>query len=65
MSEAAARVAVAAATYWLDRSYTYLIPESMRGSVVPGVRVVVPFGKGNRRTEGFVLALAEPGEGDW
>ena len=64
MSDTAARVAVAAATYWLDRPYTYLIPESLREGVVPGVRVVVPFGRGNRRTEGIVLAVGSPGEGD-
>ena len=52
-----AKVAVAAAAYWLDRPYDYLIPESLVSNVVPGVRVVVPFGRGNRRTEGIVLSL--------
>lgn len=59
MSEkpATAKVAVAAASYWMDRPYDYLISEDLREKVVPGVRVVVPFGRGNRRTEGIVLSL--------
>jgi len=54
---ATAKIAVAAAVYWLDRPYDYLIPDSLASQVVPGVRVVVPFGRGNRRTEGIVLSL--------
>ncbi|MBQ7737166.1 MAG: primosomal protein N' [Oscillospiraceae bacterium] len=54
---AAAKIAVAAATYWLDRDYDYLIPPSLTEKVVPGVRVTVPFGRGNRRTEGIVLSV--------
>ena len=52
MSDIAARIAVAAATYWVDRPYSYRVPAALSDSVVPGVRVVVPFGRGNRRTEG-------------
>ena len=48
---------MAAAAYWVDRPYDYLIPEVLASQVVPGVRVVVPFGRGNRRTEGIVLSL--------
>ena len=33
------------------------IPPALADKVVPGVRVVVPFGGGNRRTEGIVLSL--------
>ena len=60
---AAAKIAVAAATYWVDRPFDYRIPPALTEKVVPGVRVVVPFGSGNRRTEGIVLSLgtAQPG----
>ena len=51
----AAKVAVSAAPYFIDRPYDYLIPEELAAAVVPGVRVTVPFGRGNRQTEGFVL----------
>ncbi|MGI5972086.1 MAG: primosomal protein N' [Oscillospiraceae bacterium] len=56
MTKEIARVAVAAALYHIDRAYDYLIPESMEGKILPGVRVLVPFGRGNRPSEGIVLA---------
>ena len=57
-----AKIAVSAATYWIDKPYDYLIPEEMREQAVPGVRVSVPFSKGNRRCEGIILAVAENSE---
>lgn len=57
-----AKIAVSAATYWLDKPYDYLIPENMRSIVVPGVRVAVPFSRGNRQSEGIVLAITEHSE---
>ena len=53
-----ARVAVAAATYTIDKPYDYLVPENLEERAKPGVRVTVPFGNGNRASEGIVLALA-------
>ena len=53
-----AKIAVAAATFAIDKPYSYRVPEGMR--LQPGMRVQVPFGRGNRRTEGVVLAV-EPG----
>ena len=52
-----ARIVVAAAVYAIDKPYDYLVPEPLLEELRPGMRVVVPFGKGNRRTEGIVLAL--------
>lgn len=54
-----AKIVVAAAVYAIDKPYHYLIPEPLVESCVPGVRVSVPFGKGNRRTEGVVLSTFE------
>ncbi len=54
-----AHIAVEAATYSIDKPYDYLIPEELRAKVMPGVRVRVGFGKGNRRTEGIVLDVHE------
>lgn len=51
-----ARIAVSGVTYWVDRPYTYAVPERLAHLVRPGVRVVVPFG-GSRPREGIVLAL--------
>ena len=52
-----ARVAVSAATYAIDKPYDYLIPERLIPKVRTGVRVTVPFGKGNKTREGFILAV--------
>ena len=57
-----AKIAVSAATYSLDKPYDYLIPDSMLGAVQPGMRVTVPFSRGNRRSEGVVLALSDKSE---
>ncbi len=52
-----AKIAVAAAVYAIDKPYSYRVPPGL--SVTPGMRVTVPFGRGNRRTEGVVLAVGE------
>ena len=62
-ARAVAVVVVSAATYWVDRPYSYSIPAGMKESVLPGVRVMVPFGRGNRRSEGIVLSLGEADSG--
>ena len=54
-----AKIVVAAAVYAIDKPYDYLVPEPLEDSAVPGVRVVVPFGRGNRRTEGLVIGVEE------
>lgn len=59
MSRTVAKIAVSAATYWLDKPYDYLIPPEMAEKALPGMRVHVPFSKGNRRTEGVILAVAD------
>ena len=50
-----AKVAVAAATYAIDKPYDYLVPQGADMAV--GMRVLVPFGRGNRVSEGVVLTL--------
>jgi len=52
-----ARIALSGVPYSADRLYSYLVPSELCGQVCAGVRVIVPFGRGNRRTEGFVLGL--------
>ncbi len=52
-----AKIAVSAATFWIDRPYDYLIPEELWDNALPGMRVSVPFSRGNRRCEGIVLAV--------
>ena len=57
-----AKIAVAAATYWIDKPYDYLVPEEMRDKIDVGMRVYVPFARGNRKCEGIVLALSDKSE---
>ena len=55
-----AKIAIEAATYAIDKPYSYQVPDGM--TVSAGLRVMVPFGRGNRPIEGFVLELVdEPG----
>ena len=54
-----ARIAVSAAAYPIDKPYTYLVPAELKDSLRPGMRVTVPFGRGNRPSEGMVLAVEE------
>lgn len=55
-----AKIAVSAAIYAIDKPYTYRVPEGM--SLCSGQRVIVPFGRGNKRCEGVVLALEKGDE---
>ena len=52
-----ARVAVDAANFAIDKPYSYFVPLDMK--LCSGMRVQVPFGRGNRRTEGIVLSVEE------
>ena len=47
-----ARVAVAAATYSIDKPYDYLVGESLTERARVGVRVTVPFGRSEERRVG-------------
>ena len=50
-----AKLAVSAATFAIDKPYSYVVPDGME--LRPGQRVIVPFGRGNRRCEAVVLGL--------
>ena len=59
-----AKIAVSASTYAIDRPYDYLIPGQLAEAVRPGMRAAVPFGRGNRVSDGIVLALGEREDGE-
>lgn len=52
-----ARLALEAAEYEFDMPYEYKIPEEMQ--LESGMRVVAPFGQGNRKTCGIVLSVSD------
>jgi len=54
------KIAVSAANFAIDKPYSYRIPEGMR--VLPGMRVQLPFGRANKRTEGVVLTVEDGDE---
>lgn len=57
-----AKLALGAATFAIDRPYDYLIPPALEDSIAPGMRVLAPFGRGNKVVEGLVLALESGGQ---
>ena len=52
-----ARVIVDISNTNVDRLFTYSLPEEIKAA--PGQRVLVPFGRGNKPIEGFIIALSE------
>ena len=54
-----AKIAIERLIYAIDKPYSYRVPAGLE--LRPGMRVAVPFGRGNRTAEGMVLAL-EPGD---
>ncbi len=52
-----AKIAVSAAGFVIDKPYSYFFPPEMQ--ILPGMRVIVPFGRGNRSSEGVVLSVEE------
>ncbi len=51
------KIAVAAANFAIDKPYSYRIPLGLQ--LRPGMRVLVPFGRGNKPTEGILLQLEQ------
>jgi len=45
-----------------DKEYHYRIPETLAGLIKPGVRVIVPFGRGDKSREGYVLNVLNSSE---
>ena len=48
----------------LDKVFEYGIPSELEGVLQVGMEVIVPFGKGNRETNGYVIGVSETCEYD-
>lgn len=59
MSEKYADVIIDISHEKVDRPFMYRIPDKLIGKIVPGVRVHVPFGKGNKDMTGYVVDLSD------
>lgn len=54
-----ALVGVENCLYNFDTLFSYIIPENYQSLISPGVRVLVPFGSGNRLRQAFVFETSE------
>ena len=52
-------VVISGATREFDKQYHYLAPEEMAVRLLPGMRVIVPFGRGDKLKEAYVLGFAD------
>lgn len=52
-------VAVEAVTFAIDKLYDYILPEELAEQAAVGSRVLVPFGRANKRSEGIILAFRD------
>ena len=59
MTKEYARVYLLDAPFCIDKVYDYYIPIEMRGAVVPGCFVSIPFGNGNRQKLAVVFELSD------
>lgn len=57
-----AKVAVAAAVVSIDKAYDYRVPPAMEQEARRGRRCMVPFGRGNKLTEGVIVEVAQQPE---
>ncbi|WP_296118150.1 primosomal protein N' [uncultured Eubacterium sp.] len=48
----------------LDRTFQYRIPEELKGEIHPGTPVEIPFGRGNRSVNGYVVEVTDRAEFD-
>lgn len=55
-----AQVIVDVPTQQTNHPFTYQVPAKWADTVEPGMRVIVPFGKGDRQVQGFVVGLDQP-----
>lgn len=55
-------VVISGATREFDKHYHYLVPDELAGKLLPGMRVIVPFGRGDKLKEAYVFGFTESTE---
>ena len=48
----------------LDRPFEYIIPEELEEKIKIGSPVIIPFGRGNKRTKGYVINIKDEADFD-
>lgn len=51
-------------SYQTDKLFDYRVPSHLYNKVAVGMRVIVPFGRGNRRLEAYILGIDNPSNKD-
>lgn len=59
-----AKVAVEKTAYHFDKEYDYLVTDPLLSKAEPGMRVIVPFGAGNRKRQGIIMKLSSSSSTD-
>lgn len=59
MSFTFAEIVLDGATDAYDKRYTYLVPDTLKSTALPGCRVTVPFGRANIKKQGMILSLLQ------
>ena len=57
-SDLTVKVAVENTTYVFDRLFDYLVPKAFADLVQVGKRVLIPFGRGNKKKQGIIFELS-------
>ncbi|MBQ8538281.1 MAG: primosomal protein N' [Ruminococcus sp.] len=52
-----AGIAVDNTVYHFDKIFDYVVPQSLSNSITEGCRVLVPFGRGNKKRQGMVMYI--------
>ncbi len=59
MTTLCAQIAPEKTLYSFDRAFDYEVPPHLRAAAVPGVRVMIPFGRSNAPRVGMILSISE------
>ena len=59
-----AMVAVEKTVFTFDKLFSYAVPPELETAVRRGVRVLVPFGRGNRLSQGMVFSVSRESAGN-
>lgn len=57
-------VAVSSATFAFDKPFSYLVPDRLAGKAAAGKRILIPFGRGNRKRVGLILSVENADEAE-
>lgn len=58
-SDLIAQIAVENAVYSFDKPFSYAVPRHLQDVIRIGMRVLIPFGRGNKKRQGIVMSLTE------